>query len=75
MYYACRSDSRSGIYRMSKTLKGFGKFYSDDTELIIYTKRPHVAEYGVFYTVKDGKVKRKVPSTIHDIGFGRMLEL
>jgi len=75
MYYACRSDSESGIYAMSKTIQGFENKFSEGVEIIIYMANPNTVEYGMYYVVQDGKVKRKKPQTLHDIGMQRMLGL
>lgn len=75
MYYACRSDSESGIYAMSKTIQGFAKSFTEGVEVIIYMSHPNTVDYGMYYTVQDGKVRRKKPQTLHDIGMQRMLGL
>ena len=75
MYYACRSDSNSGIYTLSKTIAGFANKFSEGVEIIIYMANPNTVEYGMYYIIEGGKVKRKKPQTLHDIGMQRMLGL
>ena len=65
MYYATRVDSCSGIWFVNKTLKGFVKKFHDGDEILICKKKPDTADYGYYYTVIDGKVKRHPKKAIN----------
>ena len=58
MYYAIRSESESGIYSLSSTIKGLSRYFREGDKILVYKKNPRQADYGYYYTIVDGKVKR-----------------
>ena len=75
MYYATRVDSCSGIWFVNKTLKGFVKKFHDGDEILICKKKPDTADYGYYYKVIDGKVKRHPKKAINVMWVKRELGL
>jgi len=75
MYYATRVDSCSGIWFVNKTLKGFVKKFHDGDEILICKKKPDTADYGYYYKVIDGKVKRHPKKAVNVMWVKRELGL
>ena len=75
MYYATRVDSCSGIWFVNKTLKSFVKKFHDGDEILICKKKPDTADYGYYYKVIDGKVKRHPKKAINVMWVKRELGL
>jgi len=75
MYYATRVDSCSGIWFVNKTLKGFVKKFHDGDEILICKKKPDTADYGYYYRVVDGKVKRHPKKAVNVMWMKRELGL
>jgi len=75
MYYATRVDSCSGIWFVNKTLKGFVKKFHDGDEILICKKKPDTADYGYYYKVIDGKVKRHPKKAVNVMWMKRELGL
>lgn len=58
MYYAIRSESQSGIYSLSSTIKGFNRYFRDGDRILVYKKNPRQADYGYYYNVVGDTIKR-----------------
>ena len=75
MYYATRVDSCSGIWWRGKTLKSFVNKFHDGDELLICKKKPNASDYGYYYRLVDGKIKRHPKKAVNVMWMKRELGL
>jgi hypothetical protein len=75
MYYAARVDSSSSIWFVNKTLTSFVKNFHNGDEIIICKRKPNTADYGYYYRIVDGKIKRHPNKRVNVMWLKRELGL